>query len=153
MKPAKMLAVVLLAGTALFILVNLWLDSGENQKAYYATAADAEGDKVAGADAFDRGWLPDVLKSGATEMREEHNVSTNLGRASYRYTPAFADALERSCSPLPPDAPVTSPFRRWPGFLRKGDTAAALRSRNVRVFKCGDFTFAITDEQSGFFWH
>ena len=62
--------------------------------------------------------------------------------------------LERTCSPLPRDAPVNSPFRRWPDFLRKGDTAAELRSRNVRVFKCGDFTFAINDkQQSGFFWY
>jgi hypothetical protein len=54
---------------------------------------------------------------------------------------------------LPPDAPVDRPFWRWPGFVRKGDTTATLRSRNVRLFKC-DFTFAINDEQqSGFFWH
>lgn len=113
-----------------------------------------ERDKIAGADAFDRGWLPVVLKSGVSEIREEHNVSTNHGRATFRYTPVFADTLERSCSLLLPDAPVNSPFWRWPGFLRRGDTAAKLRSRNVRVFKCGDFTFAINDEQqSGFFWH
>ena len=148
-----MLAAVLLAGVALFVLLNLWLDSGENQKAYYATVADAERDKVAGADAFDRGWLPVVLKSGASEIREQHNVSTNQGWATFRYTPVFADTLERSCSPLPPDARVSSPFRRWPGFLRKGDTVEMLRSRNVRVFRCGDFTLAINDGQSGFFWH
>jgi|ERR1022692_802405 hypothetical protein len=153
MRLLKILAVVLLAGVALFVLLNLWLDSIENQKAYYATAADAERDKIAGVDAFDRGWLPVVLKFGVSEIREEHNVSTNQGRATFRYTPVFADTLERSCSPLPPDAPVSSPFRRWPGFLLKGDTAGKLRSRNVRVFKCGDFTFAINDEQSGFFWH
>jgi hypothetical protein len=46
---------MLLAGVALFVLLNLWLDSRENQKAYYANVADAERDKVAGADAFDRG--------------------------------------------------------------------------------------------------
>jgi hypothetical protein len=153
MTPPKVLAVVLLAGVALFVLVNVWLDSGENQKAYYATIADAERDKIAGADVFERGWLPLVMKSGVTEIREEHNVSTNQGRATFHYTPVFADRLERSCSSLPPDAPVSSPFRRWPGFLRKGDTSAKLRSQNVRVFKCGDFTFAIDDEQSGFFWH
>ena len=154
MRLLKILTVVLLAGVALFALLNLWLDSRENQKAYYATAADAERDKTAGADAFDRGWLPVVLKSGVSEIREEHNVSTNQGRATFRYTPVFADTLERSCSPLPPDAPVNSPFRRWPGFLRKGDTSTKLRSRNVTVFKCGDFTFAINGEQqSGFFWH
>jgi hypothetical protein len=149
-----MLAVVLLSGVALFVLLNLWLDSRENQKAYYATSADAERDKIAGADAFDRGWLPVVLKSGVSEIREEHNVSTNQGRATFRYPPVFADTLERNCSPLTQDTPIVSPFWRWPGFLRKGDTAAKLRSRNVRVFKCGDFSFAINDEQhSGFFWH
>lgn len=157
MRLLKILAVVLLAGVALFVLLNLWLDSRENQKAYYATSADAERDKIAGADAFDRGWLPVVLKSGVSEIREEHNVSTNKGRATFRYTPVFADTLERSCLPLPPDAPVNSPFWRWPGFLRKGDTAAKLRSRNVIVFKCGDFTVAIVaindEQQSGFFWH
>lgn len=153
MRLLKILSVVLLAGIAVFVLLNLWLDSRENQKAYYATSADAERDKIAGADAFDRGWLPVVLKTGVSEIREEHNVSTNQGRATFRYTPVFADTLERSCSPIPPDAPVHSPFWRWPGFLRKGDTAAKLRSRNVRVFKCDDFTFAINDEQSGFFWH
>jgi hypothetical protein len=154
MRLLKILSVMVLAGVALFVLLNLWLDSRENQKACYATSADAERDKIAGADAFDRGWLPVVLKSGVSEIREEHNVSMNQGRATFRYTPVFADTLERSCSPLPPDAPVNSPFWRWPGFLRKGATAAKLRSRNVRVFKCGDFTLAINDEQqSGFFWH
>jgi hypothetical protein len=154
MRLLKILSVVVLVGVALIVLLNLWLDSRENQKAYYATSADAEREKIAGADAFDRGWLPVVLKSGVSEIREEHNVSTNQGRATFRYAPVFADTLERSCSPLPPDSPVNSPFWRWPGFLRKGDTSAKLRSRNVRVFKCGDFTFAINDEQqSGFFWH
>jgi len=113
MRLLKILAVVLLAGVALFVLLNLWLDSRENQKAYYATSADAERDKIAGADAFDRGWLPVVLKSGVSEIREEHNVSTNQGRATFQYTPVFADTLERSCLPLPPDAPVNSPFWRW----------------------------------------
>jgi len=154
MRLLKALSVVLLAGMALFVLLNLWLDSREKQTAYYATSADAERDKIAGADAFDRGWLPVVLKSGVSEIREEHNVSTNHSRATFRFTPIFADTLERSCSPLPPDAPVNSAFRRWPDFLRKRETAAGLRSRHVRVFKCGDFTFAINDEQkSGFFWH
>ena len=153
MRLLKILAGVLLAGVALFVLLNLWLDSRGNQKAYYATVADAERDKIGGADAFDRGWLPVVLKSGVSEIREEHNVSTNQGRATFRYAPVFADRLERNCSPLPPDAPVSSPFRHWPGFLHKGDTAAKLRSRNVRLFKCADFIFAINDELSGFFWH
>lgn len=154
MRFLKMLAVVLLAGVPLFVLVNLWLDSRERQKAYYATSADAKLDKIAGADAFDRGWLPVILKSGVSEIREEHNVSTSQGRASFRYTPVFADKLERSCSPLPPEAPVYSSFWRWPGFLRKGDTAAKLRSRNVRVYKCDDFTLAINDNlQSGFLWY
>jgi hypothetical protein len=154
MRLLKIFSVVLLAGVALFVLLNLWLDSRENLKAFYATSADAERDKIAGADAFDRGWLPVVLKSGVSEIREEHNVSTNRGRATFRYTAVFADILERSCSPLPPDAPVDRPFWRWPGFVRKGDTTATLRSRNVRLFKCDDFTFAINDEQqSGFFWH
>ena len=154
MRVLNILAGVMLAGVALFVLLNRWLDSRENQKAFYATSADAERDKIAGADAFDRGWLPVVLKSGASEIREEHDVSTNQGRATFRYTPVFAGALERSCSPLAPDAPINSPFWRWPSFLHKGDTAAKLRSRNVRVFKCGDFTFVMNDEQqSGFFWH
>lgn len=153
MRLLKVAAVTVLAGVAGFVLLNLWLDSRENQKAYYATVADAERDRIAGADAFDRGWLPVVLKSGVSEIREEHNVSTNQGRATFRYAPVFADTLERSCSPFPPDAPISTPFRRWPGLLRKGDTAAKLRSRNLRVFKCGDFTFAINDDQSGYFWH
>ena len=120
MRLLKILSVVLLAGVAVFVLLNLWLDSRENQKAYYPTSADAERDKIAGADAFDRGWLPVVLKSGVSEIREEHNVSTNHGRATFRYTPVFGDTLKRSCSPLPPDAPVHSPFWRWPGFLEQG---------------------------------
>jgi len=145
--------VVLLVAVPVFVLLNLWLDSGENQKAYYATTADAARDKVAGADAFDRGWLPVVLKSGVSEIQEEHNVSTNQGRATFRYTAAFADTLEQRCSPFAADTPVNSPFWRWPRFLRKGDTPAKLRSRNVRVFRCGDFTVAVNDEQqSGFFW-
>jgi len=79
MRLLKILVVLLLGGVALFVLLNFWLDSRENQKAYYATTADAERDKIAGADAFDRGWLPLVLKCGVTEIREEHNVSTNRG--------------------------------------------------------------------------
>ena len=153
MRLLREFAVVLLAGVAVFVFSNLWLDSQENQKAFYATSADAKRDKIAEADAFDRGWLPSVLKSGASEIREEHNVSTNRGRATFRYTPLFVNEVERSCSPLAQDAPVSSPFRRWPAFLRNGDTAGKLRSRNIKMFKCGDFTLAINDEQSGSFWH
>ncbi|PYX93077.1 MAG: hypothetical protein DMG71_16165 [Acidobacteria bacterium] len=89
MRLLKILSVVLLAGIAVFVLLNLWLDSRENLKAYYATSADAERDKIAGADAFARGWLPVVLKSGVSEIREEHNVSTNQGRATFRYSACF----------------------------------------------------------------
>ena len=135
---------LLLAGVAVFVLLNLWLNSGEDQKAYYETTEEATRDKVAGADPFERGWLPVVLKCGTNEIREEHNVSTNQGRATFHYTPLFADALARTCSPLPPDALLRTPFWRWPEFLHDG---------NTRVFKCGDFTLAIHDEKSGFFWH
>ena len=156
MRTFKILALVLLAGATL-LFFNLWLDSREDQKAYYPTAADTQRDKVGGADAFERGWLPTALKSGASEIREEHNVSTNQGRATFRYAPVFLDVLEQSCSRFSPEAPVSSPFsspfRRWPGFLRKGDTAATLYSRNIRVFNCDGFTVAIDREQSGFFWH
>lgn len=52
MKLLKILSALLLAGVSLFVLLNLWLDSRENLKVYYATSADAERDKVAGADAY-----------------------------------------------------------------------------------------------------
>jgi hypothetical protein len=149
----KILAVTIFGMVAAFVISNLWLDSQENQKAYYATSADAERDRIASADVFDRGWLPVVLKSGASEIREEHNVSTNRGRATFRYTLLFVDEVERSCSPLTEGAPVISPFPRWPAFLRNGDTAEKLHSRGIKILKCGDFTVAINDEQSGFFWH
>jgi hypothetical protein len=155
MKAPKKFALVLLGGATLFVLFNLWVDSQGDSKAYYASIADAQRDKVAGADAFDRGWLPVVLKSGVTDIREEHNVSTNRGRATFHYTPDFVEVVERDCSPLPPEAPINSPFanpfRRWPDFLQRGDTAATLRSRNITVFNCSAFTVAL-NEQSGFFW-
>jgi hypothetical protein len=94
-----------------------------------------------------------ALKSGVIEIPEEHNGSTNRGGPPFvmlLFSPTHWNEVVLT---LPSDAPVSSPFRRWPGFLRTGDTAAKLRSRNVRVFKCGDFMFAINDEQSGFVWH
>ena len=120
MRFLKILAVVLLAGGALLVLLNLWLDSRENQKFYSATSADAERDKIAGADAFDRGWLPVVLKSGAREIREEHNVSTNQGRALER---------ENSLDDYTSDAQNPQPVLTYP--TRKRTRRAGCRQHYV----------------------
>jgi hypothetical protein len=100
-KIALVVVLVLIATAALF---NVWLDSSDTHKTYYPTPADAERDIVGGANAFDRGWLPDVLKSGATEIREEGQLSPSHVRATFRYTPSFVDSLERQCVHWPPDA-------------------------------------------------
>src|SRR5882757_6966971 len=52
----------------------------EVTKEHYGAVADASVDK-----GFERGWLPEVLRSEAVDIREFHNLDTNHGGATFRY--------------------------------------------------------------------
>ncbi len=95
-----------------------------------------------------------MLRSGATDIREEHDIDTNHGRATFRYSSAFETVLERRCVRWPSNSRVVTPYRSWPDFLGPDDTPESLSVRRISVFKCGDFAIAADSAtNAGYLWH
>jgi hypothetical protein len=65
---------------SLLIILLSFTECKEDTKAHYAAAADASADRP-----FERGWVPEVLRSEAVDIREFHNLDTNHGGATFRY--------------------------------------------------------------------
>jgi hypothetical protein len=136
---------------ATFLLITLLFFAGceENKRAHYATAADAVKDG-----AFERGWLPEVLRSDAADIQEFHDLDSNHGGATFRYTGEFVQRLEHLCTQVPPNESVRSPLASWPRFLYEGETAAKLKSQNIDVYKCDAFNTAVDlGNHLGYVWH
>ena len=71
----------------------------------YATLEEAKADRL-----FERGWLPDVLPTSATQIRTENDLDLNISEGEFSFAPADANALfER----LSKGAPPTSRLDDW----------------------------------------
>jgi len=68
-------------------------------------------EQAASDHAFERGWLPEELRRGATHISEFHDLD-NLPRwCELRLLRAFdGERLEKSCSTIPPNQKVSSPL-------------------------------------------
>jgi len=93
----------------------------------------------------DRGWLPDILPDGATNVRERHNIDTNETWCSFDLTGAESSRLRAAMSPLAPhhvSAWVVRPpgVGWWPRVLE-----GALDSRAVDKsgMEAGSLVFAL----------
>ena len=130
------------------IVVLSFTGCKEEPKTYYATAADASADR-----AFERGWLPEVMRTDVTEIQESHDLDSNHGWATFQYSGQFLARLGSDCVRIPSDKVVHSPFSTWPKFMKNDQTSAQLSSKNLNAYKCGTFVTVLdSGKQLGYVW-
>ena len=119
----------------------------QNQESHYPSSEHAASDR-----AFERGWLPEELRQGATNISEFHDLDSNRGGASFDYSAPVRERLEKNCSKIPPSQKVKSPLR-WPKIVLTQPTSAELSFRGVTALQCGSFTVLLdTNNGTGFSW-
>ena len=90
---AAIMLAAFLAAAALLIFVVF----DEDFSVHYATSAEARADR-----AVARGWLPDVLPDSAFDIDEEHNIDTNRGGGTFRFTATDAETFRARLQPAGP---------------------------------------------------
>jgi len=119
----------------------------EIREVHYPSSEQAAGDH-----AFERGWLPEVLRHGATHISELHDLDSNHGRASFDYSASLMEIMEKNCSRVPLTQKVISPLG-WPKIVETQPTSAELSSHGVIAFHCGSFTVLLdTNDSTGYLW-
>jgi len=67
----------------------------EIQSSYYANLPAA---RLAGE--IERGWVPEILPAGSTDITETHNLDTNVGMGTFRFPSADLDAFKAQARQL-----------------------------------------------------
>ena len=125
----------------------LFVGCDEKKESHYASSEQAASDH-----AFERGWLPEELRQGATNISEFHDLDSNRGGASFNYSAPVMERLQKTCSKIPPNRKIT-PRSGWPKIVQAQPTSAELSSRGVSAFQCGSFTVLLdSNNGTGFSW-
>ena len=129
----------------LMIVAGVMCTCKEKFESNYSSAADA-----AGAGAFDRGWLPDVLKPDVMNIKEWHDIASNEVRGKFALNERVLSSLESSCKPSSDTPRKTWSMPKWfPDSITRGDATG----HGMRIFRCDDFFVAVDRAgSSGYFW-
>jgi hypothetical protein len=87
-KLAKWVFVVLLIP----VLFLAWCHFSENPKAYFASYDDAKNSGI-----MEAGWVPTFIPRSSYEIRETHNIDTNIVKMSFKYNPVDKDSVKENC--------------------------------------------------------
>jgi hypothetical protein len=119
----------------------------------YATLAEA---KAAGA--IDRGWVPEGLPQGTTDLRDAH-VPSGAHWGLFSFPPAQASALHTLVGPEitanPPPCDPPSRIEWWPRMLRTPINLDTAHTTGLRLYTSRDQRriFAVNWEQGrGYYW-
>jgi hypothetical protein len=97
--------------------------------------------------AFERGWLPPVLKPDATDIREWHDIDTNEIRGRFALSRSILKRVQGDCKQVA-DQPQHLRFAPawWPETM-------AGPEKTGNIFRCGNFFVGISEENNeGYFW-
>ena len=131
-----------------FVALVSLVGCGETSQAHYATSADASADR-----AFERGWLPEVMRADVTEIEESHDLDSNHGSATFRYNSQFKARLGSDCNRTPSGEVVRRPNNKWLKFMSKGQTPAQPSLKNLDAYRCGIFVVVLdSGKQLGYVW-
>jgi hypothetical protein len=122
------------------------------------TYASLEEAKKAGA--IERGWVPDGLPPGTTDLREAHDLDSNRQWGLFMFPHAEGDALRRLLRP--DDVSLTGrtidiPGRVewWPVLLRGSLDDEKIKSTGLRAYRSvrGDRLFLVNWQQGrAYYW-
>ena len=92
---------------AIFVIIILWVAAlallpSDVVTSRYATLTEARADHL-----FERGWLPDILPSSATDIRTSNNLDLNVSEGEFSF--AQADGAQWF-GHLRPYQPLDEPF-------------------------------------------
>jgi hypothetical protein len=99
--------------------------------------------RVAAQADIDRGWIPPVLPASATQIRETHDLDTNVGHGTFVFGVSDADQFRAALVPLPVAQPVRA--RRV--------SRTEFESRGYSFYTHGDFDIVVDwSRRVGEFW-
>jgi hypothetical protein len=62
--------------------------------------------RAAAEDTIQRGWIPAVLPASAVQIRESHNIDTNVGHGTFGFAASDAEQFRAALTLVPPDQPL-----------------------------------------------
>ena len=107
---------------------------GDVLSSSHSTRADA-------AETINRGWIPAVLPESATDIRESHNLDTNVGHGTFAFGAVDAASFKARLVPAHAGHPVRAKSR------------AALEKSGYVFYRHEDFDIAVNwRDGKGQFW-
>jgi len=88
----KKLAKWVVAILSMPVLLLAWCHYSENPSAYFESYEDA---KISGI--MDAGWIPAFIPRSSYEIKETHNIDTNIVKMSFKYDPTNKDSVKKNC--------------------------------------------------------
>ena len=107
---------------------------GDILSSSHSTRADA-------TDTIHRGWIPAVLPESATDIRESHNLDTNVGHGTFAFGAVDAASFKAKLVLVPASRSVRTKSR------------AALEKSGYVFYRYEDFDIAVNwRDRKGQFW-
>jgi hypothetical protein len=131
--------------TCVLIAASVVLTScAETVDANYATFTEAQA-----AGAVVRGWVPEWIPTGASNIRESHNLDTNSFMVRFAVPKSTDLQLPKACEPVALNVPPSPPFHRtwWPSDV----PATSLATHRHAFFGCGKTFVAFSPAQGEVF--
>ena len=72
--------ILLLVMVFIFVIVLYFLMPNYDESSFYANKSEVIKDN-----AIKRGWIPKILPASAYDIKEEHNLDTNMLNGSFKY--------------------------------------------------------------------
>jgi hypothetical protein len=129
----------------LVIIAGMMCACQERFESYYPSATAA-----ANLGAFDRGWLPEVLKPDVENIREWHDIDSNEVRGRFALNKRVLNSLQSSCRP---DFDAPRKTRSMPEWFPTSISRGEATTHGMRIFRCDDFFVAVdAAAANGYFW-
>jgi hypothetical protein len=118
------------------VLALTCISCSESVTSVHPTRVDAQPD-------IDRGWIPPVLPASATQIRETHDLDTNVGHGTFAFGAFDAGQFRAALLPLAPGQPLRTHAVPRSEFERRG----------YSFYTHGDFDIAVDwSRRVGEFW-
>ena len=138
------------------MLIASMIGCSDRKEVRYETFAQAKKDR-----AFERGWLPRMMPSNVSGVRELHDVDTNEGWGLFSFNAngfdsgSLATACTVSASPVTVRSPSTS---WWPEYLSGTLTQSQISGNGLVLYECREpntrmFVALNLRSGTGYFWH
>jgi hypothetical protein len=100
--------------------------------------------------AFDRGWLPELLKPDVVNIWEWHDIASNEVRGRFALNERVLNRLQSTCKPA-----VDAPRKSWsmPDWFPESIPHGVAEAHGMRIFRCDNFFIAAdAATEAGYFW-